>query len=124
MGICEAFIFFYEKIRFINYFNNELITNYFFKYFLYQQVTSDKTDTSKAKLITYINTTLHIFFHHPTLTSGDTLKVKCCRSTSFFSQKQPLKGVPSKRGSENVQQIYRRTPMAKCDFNKVAKQLY
>ena len=29
-----------------------------------------------------------------------------------------------KRCSENIQQIYRRTPMAKCDFNKVAKQLY
>ena len=28
------------------------------------------------------------------------------------------------RCSENIQQIYRRTPMSKCDFNKVAKQLY
>ena len=27
-----------------------------------------------------------------------------------------------KRCSENMQQIYRRTPMPKCDFNKVAKQ--
>ena len=26
--------------------------------------------------------------------------------------------------SENVQQIYRITPMPKCDFNKVALQLY
>ena len=25
--------------------------------------------------------------------------------------------------SENMQQIYRRTPIPKCDFNKVAKQL-
>ena len=38
-------------------------------------------------------------------------------------QKQPSRGVPRKRCSENVQQIYRRTPMPKCDFNKVAKQL-
>ena len=29
-----------------------------------------------------------------------------------------------KRCSENVQQIYRRTPMPKCDFNKIALQLY
>ena len=29
-----------------------------------------------------------------------------------------------KRCSENMQQIYRRTPMPKCDFNKVALQLY
>ena len=29
-----------------------------------------------------------------------------------------------KRCSKNMQQDYRRTPMRKCDFNKVAKQLY
>ena len=39
-------------------------------------------------------------------------------------QKQPPRGVSRKRRSENMQQIYRRTPMSKCDFNKVAKQLY
>ena len=38
--------------------------------------------------------------------------------------KQPSKGVPRKRSSENMQQIYWRTPMPKCDFNKVAYQLY
>ena len=36
------------------------------------------------------------------------------------SQKQPPGGVPRKRCSENRQQIYRRTPMAKRNFNKVA----
>ena len=39
------------------------------------------------------------------------------------TQKQPLKGVLKKRCFENMQQIYRRTPMSKCDFNKVALQL-
>ena len=39
-------------------------------------------------------------------------------------QKQPLRGVPRKRCSENMQEIYRRTPMPNCDFNKVALQLY
>ena len=39
-------------------------------------------------------------------------------------QKQPPRGVPRKRCSKNMQQIYRRTPMPKYDFNKVAKQLY
>ena len=34
-------------------------------------------------------------------------------------QKQPSRGVLSKRSSENMQQIYRRTTMPKCDFNKV-----
>ena len=32
--------------------------------------------------------------------------------------------VPRKICSENVQQIYRRTPMLKRDFNKVDLQLY
>ena len=39
-------------------------------------------------------------------------------------KKQPSRGVLKKRCSENMQQIYRKTPMLKCDFNKVAKQLY
>ena len=39
-------------------------------------------------------------------------------------QKQPPRDVPRKRCSENMQQIYRRTTMPKCDFNKVALQLY
>ena len=30
--------------------------------------------------------------------------------------KQPPRGVLSKRCSENMQQIYSRTPMSKCDF--------
>ena len=37
-----------------------------------------------------------------------------------YIQKQPHRGVPRKRCSENMQQIYRRTPTPKCDFNKVA----
>ena len=39
-------------------------------------------------------------------------------------QKQSSRGVLRKRCSENMQQIYRRTPMPKSDFNKVALQLY
>ena len=38
------------------------------------------------------------------------------------SQKQPFRGVLKTRYSQNIQQIYRRIPMPKCDFNKVAKQ--
>ena len=40
------------------------------------------------------------------------------------SQKQPSRGVHKKRCSENMQKIYRRTPMPKCNFNKVVLQLY
>ena len=39
-------------------------------------------------------------------------------------QKQPSRGVLRKRCSINMQQIYRRTPMPKCDFNKVPLELY
>ena len=39
-------------------------------------------------------------------------------------QKQPSRGVLNKTYSENMQQIYRRTPMQKCDFNEVALQLH
>ena len=39
-------------------------------------------------------------------------------------QKQPFRGVLGKTYSENIQQIYRRIPMPKCDLNKVAKELY
>ena len=37
-------------------------------------------------------------------------------------QKQPSIDVLRKMCCEKMQQIYRRTPMPKCDFNKVAKQ--
>ena len=40
-----------------------------------------------------------------------------------FYKKQPTRGVLKKRCSENKKQIYRRTPMSKFDFNKVALQL-
>ena len=52
------------------------------------------------------------------------------RTEKYFSQhcdivqKQPSRGVLRKRCSENMLQIYRRTAMPKCDFTKVAKQLY
>ena len=39
-------------------------------------------------------------------------------------QKQPSRGVLRKSCSEDMQQIYRRTTMPKCDFHKDAKKLY
>ena len=38
-------------------------------------------------------------------------------------QKQPSRGVLRKRCCENMQQIYRRIPMPKCDLNKVASAI-
>ena len=45
--------------------------------------------------------------------------MKIMQSNSKFNnlQKQPLRGVPRKRYSENMQQIYRRLPMPKCEWN-------
>ena len=40
------------------------------------------------------------------------------------TQTQPSRGVLLGKRSKNMQQIHRRAPMPKCDFNKVAKQLY
>ena len=37
---------------------------------------------------------------------------------------EPFIGVLRKKCSENMHQVYRRTTMQKCDFNKVASQLY
>ena len=40
-----------------------------------------------------------------------------------YLQKQPSRGVPRRRCSENMQQIYMRTHMPKCDFNN-SLQIY
>ena len=48
-------------------------------------------------------------------------KIKIIRERNI--REQPPRGVPRKRCSENMQQIYRRTPMLKCDFNKAAATL-
>ena len=45
-----------------------------------------------------------------------------CTHTQFRSSRSEV--FFSKRCSENMQQIYRRTPITKCDFNKAALQLY
>ena len=42
----------------------------------------------------------------------------------FKLQKQPSREVLRKKCSGNMQQIYRRILMPKCDFNKIALQLY
>ena len=41
----------------------------------------------------------------------------------WYIQKQPPRSVPRKKCSENMPQIYRRTPMPKLDFNKVEATL-
>ena len=54
----------------------------------------------------------------------DRKGVTVCRKELIHFQKQPSIGVFRERCSENMQQIYTRTSMPKCDFNKVALQLF
>ena len=49
------------------------------------------------------------------------LGLKCLKT---YFQNHTSRGVLRKRCSENIQQIYRRTAMPMCDFNKIALQLY
>ena len=44
-------------------------------------------------------------------------------SWKILEKKQPFRGALRKRCPENVQHIYRRTPMSKCDFSNVACKL-
>ena len=49
----------------------------------------------------------------------------CFRMTAQYTiQKHTSRSVLRKRCPENMQQIYGRTLIPKCDFNKIAKQLY
>ena len=51
-------------------------------------------------------------------------KIQVNIKNTFELQMHVSRGVFGKRFSENMQQIYRSTPMLKCGFSKVAKQLY
>ena len=66
---------------------------------------------------------LGIFYFFFWKTSFSSLCVYCLSAFSLI-QTQISIGVLIKMCSENMQQIYRRRPIPKCDFNKIAKQLY
>ena len=48
----------------------------------------------------------------------------CASFHNFYSAEAALQMCFRNRCSENMQQIYRKVPMPKHDFNKVSKQLY
>ena len=83
--------------------------------FIYLKVTNDLNGARKLQQL-YKCKIVVIF-----IKEVDIYNLKLSK---LLLQKQPLKGVLEKRCSENMQQIYRRTPMPKCNFNKAAKQLY
>ena len=63
---------------------------------------------------------LILFFESSDITIMMTLYLQKTKegSLKFFTliQKQPYRSILRKRCSENMQQIYRRTPMPKCNF--------
>ena len=80
-------------------------------------------------LESYLHYLLHLFF----LYISELWKAKCglifvcrtlCNKYQNNLRKQPSWDVLGKRCFENMQQIYRRTPIPKCDFNKVANKLH
>ena len=48
--------------------------------------------------------------------TNSNMKTQCWFLLKSNIQKQPSRGVPRKKCSENMQQIYRRTLIPKCDF--------
>ena len=83
--------------------------------FLYFMPIEVKVPRKQEKHYHYVT---HPFKHNQHLA-----RMLYSRLEQWFLQKQPYRDVLSKRCSENMQQFYRRTPMLKCDFNKVALQL-
>ena len=70
----------------------------------------------------FSNRLLDSYFFKLTLRS-DSFEL-CFWAVTSKNQKLPFRGVLRKSSSENMQQIYRRTPVPKCDFNKGALQFY
>ena len=69
-------------------------------------------------------TSTWVYFNSPDITTFCLWQSHFGLGFSLYKQKLPFKGVLEKRCSENMLQTYRRTPMLKCDFNKVALKLY
>ena len=78
-----------------------------------QTYVSEKNHTKK--IIKHINRDL--------LLTADWIRLKKL-SFNVSIQKQPSRGVLRKGCYENMQQIYRRTLMPKCNFNKVALHFF
>ena len=57
------------------------------------------------------------------LSSYLSYELKTSHLIENYKQKQPSRGILKKSCSKKMQQVYRRAPMPKCNFNKVAKHL-
>ena len=72
----------------------------------------------------YANHIENVFPWYNFLSKHTKLWCMSCRRSNYinFVQKQSSRDVLKKRCFENTRQIYRRTSLLKCDFNKVALQ--
>ena len=56
-----------------------------------------------------------------TFLAEDISQLSCFKKANFSKQKHPFRGVLRKRCSENLQQIYKTTPMTKGNSYKIVK---
>ena len=77
------------------------------------------TQNISQKIISFLNMNCCLFCYqkHDNILETNHWLISILKINWNF-QKQLLRGVPRKRCSENMQQIYKRTPMPKCDFKE------
>ena len=99
-----------------------IINNWFRKFITFDKINVLSTFGLRRSCVELIpNEFLHPQ-NHLVITPDFSKKItgSLCSLLSSSIQKQPFRGVLRKMCSEYMQQIYRRTPMPKCGFNKVA----
>ena len=93
--------------------------------FVYTRLVTRLHSSSDTSTLVYIRLHSSVTgLHLSTLVYTRLVTPLCFQNRSIFPalirQKQPSRGIIRKRYSE----IYRKAPMSKCDFNKVALQFY
>ena len=74
----------------------------------------------RLNLHLHIKIEIYILAQHETLKLNLNLISTWGMILEYSSEKQPPRGVPRKKFSKNMHQIYRGAPMPKCDLNKVS----
>ena len=93
--------------------------------FVLSQITESQSLGSCLEEFTKEKKVIFLIIYSRTWLSSYQAKAGC-RAKNYkefvvcIMQKQPFRGVLRKRRSGNMHQIYRRTPLPNCDFNKVA----
>ena len=119
-----VFCFSYTDYKFICYLLLYVVCLFVAVIYLFTRDTTSTNceislDLAKTVLAFLIFCLLEVSLTSPTCISCWIRIGKC----SLYCQKQSSIGVLTTSCSENMQQIYWRTTVPKCDFNKVAKQL-